>query len=177
MISRTTPVVPPKRCVKSRTLPQIPMDRGIGPILRACDQSMLDRIDQAILHMRRHVRRIANMMFPKPSLPNAPLLPRNMATSQVSLWQRTRKSRLDQPPPRREIVVATRQCPDAMQVVGQNDPSVDLKGPLRPGRGNRAAQYSHMVNKQTRPPLLQGYGEEHRGSRNLRSDIVRHAAI
>ena len=169
--------LPTQRCVKSRTLPQIAMDRRIGPILWPYNQPMLHRVVPTIPDMRCHIAVVPYMMFPKPPLPNPALLPRDMARPHSPFRQAARKSRLDEPPPRRKIPVLPRQSPDTMQMVRQNHPSINVKRPLRFGHRNRLAQPVHMLYKQSLPPVLQRDREEYAGTGQLWANVIRHPRI
>ena len=127
--------------------------------------------------MRRHVGIIPDMMLPKPPLPYPALLARDMAGPQVSRRQATREPGFDQPPPGREIPVTARQCPDAVQMVWQNHPCLDLEGPLRLGHRDRLAQTLDVVNKQVCAAILQRDGEEDAGSGRFWADVIRHGRI
>jgi hypothetical protein len=50
------------------------MDTGIGPILGAIAKSMPDRVHMNIITTPLKIRFISNPMFPKPSLPEIPLI-------------------------------------------------------------------------------------------------------
>jgi hypothetical protein len=168
---------PSQRCLKSRTLSQIAMDRRIGPILWHYDQPMLHGVVPTILDMRCHIAVVPDMMFPKPPLPNPALLPRDMARPHSPLRQPARKSRLDQPPPRRKIPVLPRQSPNTMQMVRKNHPSINVKRPLRFGHRNRLAQPVHMLHKQSLPAVLQRDREEYAGTGQPWADVIRHPRI
>ena len=60
---------------------------------------------------------IADMVLPKPALPNAPLAPRNMARPAMPHRQLTRKARLDRLHTLSVFGVPLWQSPDAMHVV------------------------------------------------------------
>lgn len=160
------------RCVTSRTLPQIPMDRRIGPIFRPFDQPMLYRIVPAIADVGRHVALIADVMLPKTPLPYPTLLPLNMARAQSSDRQPSGKTRFYQPPPGGKIAVACRQGPDTMQVIGQDHPSVDLKRSLGSGDGNRLTQALNLLDQQATPSVLQGDREKDGGPHGPWADVI-----
>ena len=103
---------------------------------------------------------IANVMLPKPPLPDATLAPRQMAGAQGAGGQSPRKPCLDQPPPRAEIAIMRWHGPDAMHMIGQNNPSVDAKGPLKARARDGAAQPVNFVAKQGRARLRQSDGEK-----------------
>ena len=90
------------------------------------------------------------------------------------LRKRSRKPGLDQPPARREIMIARRQLPDRMQMIGQHNNGVDRKGMVFAGHGDRLAQACDMVDEQGFPSLQQVDRKEPASARNERATIVWH---
>jgi hypothetical protein len=73
---------------------------------------------------------ITNLMLPKPPLPDVPLSFFEPARAKRSLTWIVAYScefAFDQHPPCGEFVVTLRQCPDAVQMVGQKNDSVESK--------------------------------------------------
>ena len=56
---------------RKRSGTHVAMKRGVRPIAHPRDQSMLERIDGAILDMTHIIGFIANLMLPEPGLPDA----------------------------------------------------------------------------------------------------------
>src|ERR1700751_3166220 len=111
------------------------------PIAHACDEPMLDRIDMAIFDVASIIGLIADQVFPKTALPDAALIAREANCAPPLLFrQRFRKTALDESPAHREIVIARRQTPDRMQVVGQHDESVNREGMAAARGGDRLAE-------------------------------------
>ena len=72
---------------------------------------------------------ISNQVLPVTPLPDASLAARALGCRQhLGLRQPSGESELDDFPAQREVSVAIRERPDAMHMVGQNDPGVDVEG-------------------------------------------------
>ena len=84
--------------------------------------------------MRGAILRVAKVMPPVASLPDAPLLPCRMACPQRPLRQSGGKPRLDQPPAQGMVAIAIAiafgQGPDRMQMVRQHHPGIGRKRSL-----------------------------------------------
>ena len=91
---------------------------------------MLDRIPPAIAQMCGKIRIVPDVTLPEPALPCPALLSELVTKTQWPGRQTTGKPRLDQPPPCRIVRVAFRQGPKGVQVIGQDDPGLDLERPL-----------------------------------------------
>lgn len=83
---------------------------------------------------------IANVVFPVATLPEAVLPAACMAGPAWCVGHRTGKARLDDAPPVFIVGVTLRQRPDAMHVVWQNDPGVDLDRTFPKSGPDRGAQ-------------------------------------
>lgn len=153
------------------------MHRRKGPGGRGCHKTMFDRVMPTQPQMIMEILVIANVMFPKPPLPNATFPPHQMAGAQGAGGQSAREPRFDQPPPRAEIAIIRWHGPDAMHMIGQNHPSVDTKGPLKARARDRTAQSVNFVAKQGRSRLRQSDSEKDRRARRCISDVMCHGAI
>lgn len=72
---------------------------------------------------------ILNQVFPVAALPDSALAAGALSCRQyLGLWQTPGKRKFDDFPAQGEIGVPIRERPDAMHVVGQNDPGVDVEG-------------------------------------------------
>ena len=167
----------PYPSLQSRTHPQTPMNRRIGPVFWSRDQPMFHRVDPAIPDMGRHVVLIPDVMLPIPPLPKPALLSQVMAGPHHAFRKIHRKARFDQPPPCRIVPVAARQGPDAMEMIVQHHPRVDLERAFTQGHGHRAAQVVNVVRQQSTTALLQGDSEEDAGTSHFGADVVRLAAV
>ena len=167
-------------CVRARTLrrtvvpARLPMDRRIGPCLRARDESVFHRVMPAILNVRGVVLRVSDVVLPIAALPDPALHPGHVARTQRPLRETSGKPRLDQPPARREIAIPLGQGPDAVHVVRQNHPGVDREGALAPRGNDGPAQAVDLTHQKIRPTLGQCHGKEDGRARRPRSDVIRH---
>lgn len=138
----------------------------IRPRRRIRRQTMLHRIEMHVVHMRRIIGRIAHRVLPIPCLPNPPLAPpRHHRSAPRTFRHRPRKPRLDHMPSRRIIRVTLRQCPNAMQMVRQHHPRINMKRMPRPRGAHRFPQRRNLPHQQTRPPMPQRHREEIRPPR------------
>lgn len=64
-----------------------------------------------------------------------------------------------------------------MQMVGQDNEGINLKGSLRLGHGNGLSQAGDVIHQQPRPPFLQHHREEHRGSGYVGAKVIGHFDI
>ena len=72
---------------------------------------------------------VLNQVFPITPLPDSTLAAGALSCRQyLGLRQASGESEFDDFPAQGEIGVAIRERPDAMHVVGQNDPGVDVEG-------------------------------------------------
>ena len=142
------------------------------PILGPFDKSMLHRIGVAISDMRTVIRVVPDVMLPESPLPHAAFAPRDMARPSHSLGHLQCESRLDHTPPRREIRIAFRQRPHAVQVIRQHHLGVNRKWPLDPRDPHRIAQPVDFTYEQIRTPIRQPDGKEVRGARDQGAMIL-----
>lgn len=110
------------------------MEAGILPISRSLRQTVLDRVVMDVFHVLDQVALVPNLVLPEAPLPYCLLTlppPRWRDAFSIGLRTRAGKGTLDQPPARREVSVSFRQCPDTVQMVGQEDKGIDLEGMTR----------------------------------------------
>ena len=117
---------------------------------------------------------IPNVMFPKPSLPNAALASCNMAGPSMRHRHCARKPRLDHLHPRRKIPIALWQGPHTMHVIGQDDPRIDLKWPLRPRLPDSCPQALDTVHQCARSALRKRDGQKQAGTGQAGTNVIRH---
>ena len=166
----------------SRTLPYILQRWGaiegrIGPSGWGVCQAMPHRICAAKLHMGGVVFGGPQMVFPKPPLPNATLLPRDVACAQRPLRQARRKPRFDQPPARCKIAIAGRQRPDRVQMIGQDHPRLYDKPAFGAGCAHRLAQAFNFPHQQIIAARRKGNCKKDRLGCGFGADIIRHRRI
>ena len=109
---------------------------------------MLDRVDMNVVDMSRIVV-IADHVLPVTPLPDAALtffLP--AVAPPFHAWQIAREAGLDQFPARRKSRIVRRQCPYRMQMVGQDDDGIDMKGMASLNQAHCIAQVIDRIHQQ-----------------------------
>src|SRR3989338_11570757 len=101
--------------------------------------------------MGRVILIVAKMMLPEPALPDPALGAQLVAGPRNTAWQAHREPRLDQTPAGGVVAIPPRHRPYRMQMIGQNDPCIDLERPLRPRAGDRPAPNAPPPPQQTHP--------------------------
>jgi hypothetical protein len=88
--------------------------------------AVFDGIEMNIVHVRSEILVVADAVLPEAPLPDA-ALPVTLARVRTALAHRQAagEDRLDYPPSRREVVVAGRQRPHAVKMIGEHDPGID----------------------------------------------------
>ena len=87
---------------------------------------MLDRVEVDIIDMGREIVIVADRMFPKAPLPKAALAPpQSCLRAPLTDGQVAGEDRLEHAPSCREIGVALRQRPNAVEMVGKHDAGVN----------------------------------------------------
>ncbi len=153
----------------------ITVECGIRPIRRSLDHPMLDRIDMAIVDVCRIVPIVSEGVFPKPTLPDSAFTLRD-ADSRPSFGSRQGldKANLDGFPAIGEIVIAWRQRPHAMEMIGKHHQRIDMERALLPCPAHRLPQRMDVANQQIPPPFQQIDSEELRAARHPITTIIRH---
>jgi hypothetical protein len=167
LLPKLTLRCPPRPLRLHHTLCNIPVDRRIWPIHCPPDQSMFDRVDPTIPHMRVKIGLIADVMIPKPPLPNPRLPLRNLAgTSGHRISDGLGEPRLDQLPPGREIGVALWQSPDRVQMIRQHNPRRNIKWQFSAGVCDSHPQVFNLAAQQIATSSRRCDGKEDRGTSN-----------
>ena len=115
----------------------VPPKTRIGPIGGPADIPMFHRVVVNVLHVLPVVSLIPDGVLPIAGLPDWASLSDAMATGKDLML---RYPCLDQPPPRRIVVIAGRQGSDAVEVVRQYDHRIDDKRPCLVHAPNSVAQ-------------------------------------
>src|ERR1700756_2376166 len=90
--------------------------------------AVLDRIVVNIVHMPRVVALVADHVLPKAALPDTAFTLQSTTPAQMLVLRNAlREQTFDAPPTRGEISIVRRQCPHAMQVIGQHHDRLDLE--------------------------------------------------
>jgi hypothetical protein len=95
-------------------------------------------------------------MLPEAALPDAALaVCATGAGAPFRSRQGTHEEGLDPTPTSREVVVAWRQCPNGVHIIGKDDPGIDGERTAAPNTPNRFAQKIDSVGEQSVAPPLQ----------------------
>jgi hypothetical protein len=114
-------------------------------------------------------------MFPKATLPYTAFVARRAnRVERLLLRQRSRETVLDQPPARREIMVARRQAPDGVQMIGKHHEGINRKFAAVTNRGDSFAQDLYVIEEQSSPTVQQIDCEEPTTTCDESSTIIRH---
>ena len=131
-----------------------------------------------VVQMRGIITIIAYRMFPEPPLPNSAFAsgPANRRQS-LGCRQRFGKCNLDCFPANRIVGVTRRKCPYTVQMIGQNDPSINVKWMPGAGSPHGGPQSFYMIGQQAEPAFQQVYGKEVSSTGNAIAAIVGHMRI
>jgi hypothetical protein len=121
---------------------------------------------------------VADRVLPVAPLPDAALAaPGHDGRSRFVAGQRFRESDLDCAPPAGEVGIAFRQGPQAVHVVGQDDPGVDAERCAGTHLSNGLVQDVDLHHQEMRVAVTKVHGEEEGSTRNPITAIVRHPRI
>ena len=99
------------------------------------------RIEVDVIKVMLIVEVVADQGFPITALPNTPFAAGfECGSAWFGAGEAFGESKFDHLPAQGKIGVACGQCPEAVHVLGQNHPSVDMEGVSRLGCANRGAQ-------------------------------------
>src|SRR4051812_43058721 len=98
------------------------------PIRRMRDQAVLYRVEMNVTGMRGEIPVVADCVLPIPALPDTAFAARGPCCRPIFLGRQSLRERnLDRAPAAGKIVVAVRQSPYPMHMVGKHDPGLDAK--------------------------------------------------
>ena len=121
------------------------------PICRVSDETMLNRVEVDVIEMNGKVPIIADRMLPIAALPDAALAAANHhRASRFCSGQRFGKRDLDRAPTAGKVGIALRQGPQAMHVVGKDNPGVDMKRRAGSDAPHHGAQRVDVPDQQVR---------------------------
>jgi hypothetical protein len=145
------------------------------PIAYAAHQTVLHRIDMTILDVSAEILLVADQMFPKSTLPDAPFatLPPNLAAP-LGLGNGLSEADFYQPPTQREIGVARRQRPNRVDMFGQYHHRVDRKRVAHLDDAHCLAQGADILRQKAASPVQEIDGEEPASPRYESATIIRH---
>ncbi len=129
---------------------------------------MLYRIEMHVVHMCAVISVITDRMFPEPLLPNA--IP-------ITILQRFCEPHFDTSPSAGEIPVIFSQRPDAMHVVRQNNPCINMKRPRQANRADGGAERFDFAHQQAGTAVRRVYREEIGSSGNAVAAVFGHSKL
>lgn len=136
-----------------------------------------------VLHASGKIRLITNPMLPKPTLPQgrfATFLTRLRHGSSILIRRSTllAHAAFDQCPPQRVVFVTIRQGPHTMQMIREQNPSVNIKRERSANFRHRRPQgVPHRFFKEERTPLIRDNSEKERPARNAYTSVIRHGVF
>ena len=142
------------------------------------DQTVLHRVEMRVVHVRRGSRSslIVCSQYRRCQIPRLP--PRIMTDDRCSPMRTDFQNPfLIAPPTAREIGVASRQCPQAVHVVGKHGPGVNVERRVGADLPNRIPQRVDLCHQQVRPAVQQVHSEEECPTWNPIATIIRHDGI
>jgi len=150
------------------------------PLVRTLHQPVLHRVVVDVVEVVFVVLLIFERMLPKLWLPHA-ASPITAAASGLRLLRasqgepRLRELLLDPCPTPGVLIVARRQRPDGMKMVGQQHNGVDHERPSRSARSQEASQQCscRLITEKLRSPVCH-QREEERSAGNIRTSPVGH---
>ena len=145
-----------------------PPKRRIGPGMRTAGVTVLDRIIVDIVTQRGEFLLATYQVFPKTSLPDRLFVLFVTRGALLSFYghelhQLPGGGVFDQPPAGREVHISSGEGPEGMQMVGQQDDSIDTKVTFGTNALDRVAQGTSSPGlPQKRLPLV-GYNSKGEG--------------
>jgi len=121
------------------------------------------------------VRLLGERVFPEPALPDAALPFAAPARRTIFRWREpARELAFDGRPARREVVVTFCKCPNAMQMIRQDDDCVDPKRPTSSRHPKSVSQEIDPINEERLPTVEQVDGEKIRPAGDAPAAVVWH---
>lgn len=135
------------------------MKRRMRPIRRVLHQTVLDRVETGVVEVSRKIALVADRVLPAAPLPDAALSAAGHdGRSRFVAGQRFGESDLDCAPPAGEVGIAFRRGPQAVHVVGQDDPGVDAEGCAGAHPSNGLAQDVDLHHQEMRVAVTKVHG-------------------
>lgn len=147
----------------------------MGPIRHAGDVPVFDRVVMDVIAVDVEIPLITKGMFPESALPNASfafLLP----SSRQAFPRRegSGKRGFDQPPSCGVVRIVRRQSPQAMQMIRENDDSVDVKRSLPPHGNERGTQGVNLFRQEIPAAFQEGDREKVGSTGDIGANVMRH---
>ena len=129
--------------------PDVAMEGGAGPVRGSGDQTVPDRVAPAIADVPREVARVADQVFPEPSLPDAARALGELArAARTGFAGDPGEAGLDPLPARGEVGVALGEGSDHVEVVGRDPGRIAAEREVRADPGERGAEVGDPLGRQ-----------------------------
>jgi hypothetical protein len=130
-------------------------------------ETVFHRVEIRVVHVSRKVPIVAYRVLPIPPSPNAPFAAAgHRRRSRLAGRQTPDKCGFDCAPPTGAVGIALPQIPQAMHMIGKDNPGVDAEGRTGAHPANRIAQIRRAV--------AQVHCKEEGSARNPIAAIIRH---
>ena len=151
------------------------MERRIRLIRRVLHQAVLHRVEMRVIHVGRIIDAIADRVLPKPSLPNPALtLVLSNRRPTLSRWNRLREQFLQFPPSPREFIIVRWKRPNAVHMVRQYNPGVDMERRSPPNIPHGLPERIDVRHQKPAAPVKQVDREKVSPSGRPIATIIRH---
>jgi len=138
---------------------------------------VLDRIEVDVIHMPLQVGSVADLVFPKAALPQTFFSLASFACGPEARREVSRKRALEQAPAAGVVGVAFRQCPDGMEVIGQDANGEGAEGTGLQRLAIGLAKERDFLDQQPGATVGQGQGEEPGAAGHGAAPVVRHGGL
>lgn len=123
------------------------------------------------------IRIVPDVVFPIPPLPDAPFSAQFVAVALHSFGQAAGKTGFDQPPSRGKIAISHGQFPDAVHLMGQHNPSINIKRSLGLGLAHRFAQSLNLIRQDGSIVARHVHSEKDRRAADIWSQVIWHIRL
>ena len=139
------------------------------------DKPVLDRVEMDVIHVRTEITLVAHNVLPEAALPYAALAAYPAAfRKRFAGVDRSGKAHFDRLPAFREIAVVLRKGKQAMHMVRQHNPGVDMEWHEVPDAHDSAAKVDNSFHKQVALAVAQVDREEIGGSGKSMAAVIGH---
>ncbi len=150
------------------------MKAAMRPVDNTRDMSVLDRIEMDIVDIALQIGIIANGVLPIATLPDALLSLARLACGSRQGGKAAREAALDQAPAGGKISVSFRQCPNRVNVIGQDADRDGFEWAALLDGSIDNSQSINLVHQQPARPVGENDGEEENAAFEFRSDVSWH---
>lgn len=136
---------------------------------------VLDRVEMHVVHVARVIPVIADRVLPEPPLPDAALAPTHPHRGALFIGRNGfREGLLHRPPASGVVIVPCRKVPDAVHVIRQDHPGVNVERRTGSDITDGVAERIDVGDEQFTPAVEQVDGEEVGSSRHSVAAVIWH---